>query len=657
MGKADRNAPDAPVPDFAYTDRHDGRVFVRLLDGDGKYRKKTIGYLTDSAAGAERMIPNRYFRDKYRDLYEESCPDVIVPPRELSMGMYALTLGITAKNGLYDDLVNVYGPVFANVILDYAMFLVWHRQGEAVSFAKNMAGEVLFEDRLRSESWYADFFARKLNEDSHHEFRIKLAQRLKSQGLKKVWLAMTDGGVSEFCHENKTPSGKTAGCREKGGKSCCIYALDASSGQPVTYFVCEDGVPGNKAFQKAAAMMSAFLGSLDAEIEGIILGSGFAKEQVFEIIAEHNWKYVSMLPSDALGHLEMIREYGDAIRWKSAYLICDDAVQDEALFGISGNEKLFAEHERRSAVCLYYDGARGSFRSAKLLERIQAAARKAREAISRNTAVIIPPDLEKYIAIDRDGIDREGIDRKSAEQKVTVRYDELDNSLASLGFFSLAVSQGIDPVRAISIFRMREAAETPYAVLESQDDGTASRGNSSAGRQNRFAPWFISSLIRYEIAKACRKLELDADQMIQSMEQVILTYTAEEKYEAAGNLTSEAKALLGEFGIAEDTLERLAAQFNDRSRPDSKNPVRSLPSGDFPVMRRNSHQVGKHAAPAGKTASDIPDDGSVRDESLPKEKSKGGRPKGKKDSKPRKGRSDKGKIRGSYGKNKNSPLP
>ena len=77
MGKADRNAPDAPVPDFAYTDRHDGRVFVRLLDGDGKYRKKTIGYLTDSATGEERMIPNRYFREKYRELYAESCPEVI----------------------------------------------------------------------------------------------------------------------------------------------------------------------------------------------------------------------------------------------------------------------------------------------------------------------------------------------------------------------------------------------------------------------------------------------------------------------------------------------------------------------------------------------------------------------------------------------------
>lgn len=397
--------------------------------------------------------------------------------------------------------------------------------------------------------------------------------------------------------------------------------------------------------------MSAFLGSLDAEIAGIILGSGFAKEQVFEIIAEHNWKYVILLPSDARGHLEMTRKCGDAIRWKSAYLI-DDAVQDEALFGISGKEKLFSMSERRSAVCLYYDGARGSIRSAKLLKRIQAAARKAREAISRNTAVIISPDLEKYIVIDRDGIDRE-----STEQKVTVRYDELDNSLASLGFFSLAVSQGIDPVRAISFFRMREAAEAPYAVLESQDDGTASRGNSSAGRQNRFAPWFISSLIRYEIAKACRKLELDADEMIQSMEQVILSYTAEDKYEAAGTLTSEAKALLGEFGIAEDTLERLAAQFNDRSRTDSRNPVRSVPAGDFPVMRRNSHQVGKHATPAVKTASDIPDDGRSGDESLPKEKSKGGRPKGKKDSKPRKGRSDKGKIRGSYGKNKNSPLP
>lgn len=41
MGKVDRNTHDMPVPDFAYTDRHDGRVFVRIIDSNGMYRKKT----------------------------------------------------------------------------------------------------------------------------------------------------------------------------------------------------------------------------------------------------------------------------------------------------------------------------------------------------------------------------------------------------------------------------------------------------------------------------------------------------------------------------------------------------------------------------------------------------------------------------------------
>lgn len=53
--------------------------------------------MTDSTRGQEKMIPNRYFRDFYPELYSKAYPERKVPAHEMSVGMYALTLGIARK--------------------------------------------------------------------------------------------------------------------------------------------------------------------------------------------------------------------------------------------------------------------------------------------------------------------------------------------------------------------------------------------------------------------------------------------------------------------------------------------------------------------------------------------------------------------------------
>ena len=83
--------------------------------------------MTDSTRGQEKMIPNRYFRDFYPELYSKSYPERKLPAHEMSVGMYALTLGIATETGLYDDLRNIYGTQNVNAILDYAMFCVQHQ--------------------------------------------------------------------------------------------------------------------------------------------------------------------------------------------------------------------------------------------------------------------------------------------------------------------------------------------------------------------------------------------------------------------------------------------------------------------------------------------------------------------------------------------------
>ena len=196
MAAVDRNLTDMPVPNFAYTDRNDGRVFVRPVDPDGKVRKKTIGYMTVSTPGEERMIPNQYFREKYRDLFTQAYPDQKLPHHEMSVGIYALTLGITNQIGLYEDLREVYGPLYANSILDYSMFSLLYRSGVTQIFELVMDNEVLFCDKVHSDNWYSDFFSKKISEDNHHQFRIKWLQRLKKNGLSSVWLAI-DGSNND----------------------------------------------------------------------------------------------------------------------------------------------------------------------------------------------------------------------------------------------------------------------------------------------------------------------------------------------------------------------------------------------------------------------------------------------------------------------------
>ena len=146
MSIAYKNGKDIALPSFAYPDRHDGRVFIFEIDEDGRKRKKTIGHMTDSTAGQERMVPNQYFKDIFPNLWNEAYPHDKLPAHSMSAGMYALTLGIGTRTGLYLDIRDTYGPQFANNILDYAMFSILHRSSTVQLYKPSMQKEVLFAD-------------------------------------------------------------------------------------------------------------------------------------------------------------------------------------------------------------------------------------------------------------------------------------------------------------------------------------------------------------------------------------------------------------------------------------------------------------------------------------------------------------------------------
>ena len=625
MSAVNRNVKDMKMPYFGYPDRHDGRVTAKVIDQDGKEHKKIIGYLTVSDPGQERMIPNQYFKNTYQDLYKEAYPNEKIPFHEMRVGLYALTLGICSTNGLYEVLKDIYGPVSANSILDYAMFSILHKSSSTQLFENAMVREVLFCDNLHTDNWYYDFFSKKLNEDLHHQLRIRWIQHLKAMGLKKVWLSI-DGSNNDCEARNSFLTKYGFGKSHNKNKTIVgyMYAVDAETGQPVTYFVYEGNVPDSKAFQT----MSTFLASFDIEIEGVILDRGFAVENVFEAIEKNHWKYVIMLPSDTHAHTQMIDNHGEEIRWKSKYLLDDDA-----LFGVSDVTRLFSTHDRVSKVCLFFNGSEGSIQSSRLIKKIQTEKKRLKKAIKDGRRASVDKSLKKYLDIEGTG----------SERQVVTHYDNWDATMSSKGYHTIAVSNEIDSTQAHRLYKMRDTSETQYSILKSQEGGDTTRVHNTEGIYSKFAILFIASLIRHEIEIACKTLELDTNPTIQNLEQVTLLYTAQERYEAVRNLNSQLKNLFAKFGTSQDDIERLARSFNDRNRKDSKNPDRALPDRETPVILTNSRKRGR------KSKNELMVEGSATSIGVPSQsnpKSKGGRPIGKRDSKPRKPRSDKGKKRG-----------
>ena len=614
---------DMAMPSFAYPNRHDGSVYIIIIDEEGKNHRKTIGSLTDPTDGSERMVPNQYFKNVYQDLWNKEYPTRKVPSHEMSIGMYVLTLSICSKNGVYADLQEIYGPLYANNILDYTMFSIIHRSDVTQMYESTMRREVLFSKNLYSDSWYSKFFSKEISEDQHHLFRIKWVEHLIKKGLKDVWISIDGSNIdcearSSFLTKYGFPKSHNSNKTIVG----YMYAVDAQTGQPVTYFVYEGNVPDCQAFQK----MATFLTGFNITIEGIILDRGFAVEEVFRTIEEYHWKYVIMLPTDTKGHTEMVKSYSETIRWKSEYIM-----DDEVLFGISDTMQLFGKHERTSNICTFFDGSNGSIQSVRLSKKILSAKKRIEKAIRTGSRASVAKDLRKYLSIEGEGADR----------KIIEHHDEWDRCMAGKGFFSIAASDTINPNQANKLYKMRDTSETQFSIMKSQEGGRATRVHKTEGIYSKFVILFIASIIRFEIEKSCKQLELDTNPFIQELDQIALLYTADDKYNAVRNLTTDQKAIFHLYDVDQNDFEYYARDFNKRNNTSSHDPERKLPDREKPVIVYNSHKKGRR--PKSETIVNTTEEIEKEEQQT---KSKGGRPKGKRDSAPRKTRSDKGKKRG-----------
>ena len=95
------------------------------------------------------------------------------------------------------------------------------------------------------------------------------------------------------------------------------------------------------------------------------------------------------------------------------------------------------------------------------------------------------------------------------------------------------------------------------------------------------------------IAASHTMLDSWSNPFIQSLDQIALLYTAEDRYEAVRNLTTDQKALFHLYHVDQDDFEHLSRDFNVRNNTASKNPERVLPDRKKPLIVTNSHKRGR----------------------------------------------------------------
>ena len=624
MGHVHRERREIDIPAEAYLNHSDGRVFI--MDRANHRSRITIGWATSET----RFHPNDTFRLLFPDEWDKAFHEYEDPKSyELHAGMYGLCLGAGYTSELYPCLIEAYDGLYASGIMDYCMYSILERSDVTQLYEERMREEVLFSDCVWSDSTWSRFFKDDLQGWQHDKFKDIWLKRCIARGIRKVWICidgsnndcqMVNSQYAEY-GENKSHSGKTI--------AGFIYAVDATTGEPLTYFVNPGGVVDSQALHEIVQ----FLVQYGLEVEGVILDRGFCTFEDLMTLRKLELDYVIMVPAGTKGHVTMLKEFGKDIFWKSKFLIHPSGV-----FGISGEREIWGNHPGLTGTLnLYFGAVRGCFEGVDLLKDVLAAKQKAEEECARG---IIPNIEKKYKDILLIQEDDSGL-------SVVCDYEAWDVCLRHAGFFTMLSSKDFGPKFVYDTYQLRMASETQYRILKSQEGFDTTRVHTDPAMLSKYAICFASSILRHWIMKACQKNMLDTNVMIQRMDRIRFLINEAGRATVIRNLSSDAKKLFGEFAMNLESFEEIARDFNDRRQTNIKSEIRSRPvqkEKDAVKPKRGRPPGSKNKKTLEKEAkiAKAKENGTYEDTPAKKR----GRPYGAKDSSPRKKRSDAGIKRG-----------
>ena len=573
MGYIYRNLQPISIPADGRVNNYDKKV-SKYYTYDGKRRRWIIGAVTTEGM----MIPNENFRRLYPDLWKQHYGQEVPAMRIVRIGMYALTLSIGYSNGIYPILQKSVGPEFGNALMDFSMYNIQERSNVAQHFSSAMEEQMVFTRKPWSDSAYSDLFSKDLSLDRIHAFRTAwlnkyLEPKQKSETkdeaeshedgepqAKKVWLCI-DGSNNDCAVSDSELAqlGHAKSLRETEIVSF-MWAVDSETGMPVTWFVNNGSMPDCKAVDE----MIRFLADKHVQIEGAIVDRGFASQAVLDLITSKKMEYIVMLKSNTNGYREMMLRHAEEIRGKVT-----KAVSDDGIFGITDNVKVFGNSGSDSCVGLFFVWMKNCSRGIKLLGKIRKKRRDLEALIREGKKPVVPTEFKKYLKVE---------EQKDGTCTVNCDYDQWQADTDGCGFHAIASSSDRTAEEIHSLYQLRDVSEKQFSILKSQLGGDTTRVHSDHAIEARFAVAFIASVIRTEIMNACKRLDLDTNEMIRKTNRAYMLRLTGGSYEFVENLPADLLQLLACFGVQTEHLRKLADDINLQESQPVYDQNRKLPS-------------------------------------------------------------------------------
>lgn len=596
---------EIPIPEGAHVNNHDGAVRIYL--DSSVQRRKSATKVIGKATSATTMHPNDNFRQLYPALWEEYYGEKS-PMHVLHYGMFLSALSVGERSGVYQALIDSIGPLYGNAIMDWSMFSIISRTNVALTFPEVMNNQILFSDKCYSDSWYSDMFCSKISLEDSERFKDKWLEKVKTydQAVSEAWIAIDGSNADCDVTEADLPAHGKAKSRRDGTIVGYMYAVDSRNGLPLTYEVFNGNIPDTKALQR----MKNRLNRIGIEVRGAVMDRIFCERPAIEAIESLGWNWVVMLKKDTNAHLEMLSRAKE-VKWN-----LNNIVNRKGVFGVCGSAKLFKTSSTESYVCLYFDGANGTDRSLKLIDKVFAAEDDIRRQIEKGEVPpVVPAGMGKYISVSM--IDNQWVIKRD----VQAWQADID----SKGYYTIASNQNMNAKEMHKTYYLRDSCEKVYSTMGSQLGSDVTRVHSDKAIMAKHMATFVAQIIRSIIESDCNGLNLDTSRMLKEIDRLHISLIDSNKYACVHDESVRQRNLLKVMGFSVKDLDLVVSDINRRNNEVIVSQIRKMPVQVDPNAKR----------PTGRQAKKLQDIalGKIPTQPEAKPKGKRGRPKGVKNKK------------------------
>ena len=546
------NLREIPIPPEGRIN-HDAKRQVSIyFNIDGDRRRRVIGQATSEYT----MHPSDNFKRLFPALWQKYYGQQDdVKPAELKAGLYAVTLAIGERTGVYEIVQKAFGPEDGNGIMDYNMYSIRYRSSSVQLMEDDMYEQLLFSRKRWSDDKYSKFFNDK-NDTKINNFRKLWLERCINHGMTNVWLcvdgsnndcAVKDSDMAELGHAKSLRDTEIVGY---------MWAVNAEDGRPVTWFPSPGGVPDCKAVKDVIR----FLQKSNLTVKGLIMDRGFATQEIFDLAEECGMEAIVMLKANANASTELMTRFAEKIRWAM------DCIVDPApVFGIVDSVKIFSQSKTLSPVGLFFSAMSQTFRSTDLIRKVMKTQKDIRLQIQKDPEhVTLPSDMKKFLHLEKN--------ESGVCIDVTINNEFCQKEIDKKGYYAIAsVGKTKRSAKEIhDLYALRDVSEKQFSKLKSQLNGAVTRSHCDRGVRTRLAVSFIASIIRTEIELACKALDLDTNDLIRKLDDISFIDVVGDVYIPTDKVRKKPTMFLAHFGITKNHINKICEEVN------STNPLKSL---------------------------------------------------------------------------------